>query len=141
MSISTAVRELEDAQQELRRRLADLNAQRDEIADELQRVDSALGALQDAPDDDDSTPTAVLEYTGKYRPLWKELCSRQDATWPTTFVEIESILGFPLPASSRKHLPHWYGAGGSSVARAILAAGWRATKVNLDNETLILARR
>ena len=58
-----------------------------------------------------------------------------------TFSEIEEILGFPLPPSSRKHLPHWYGYGGSAVARAIHDAGYTASRANLKDETVEFIRR
>jgi hypothetical protein len=57
-----------------------------------------------------------------------------------SFSQIERILGFPLPPSSRKHLPHWYGYKGSAVARAIGDAGWKATKVDLNAQTVVFVR-
>ncbi|MCU1498532.1 MAG: hypothetical protein JWM47_2485 [Acidimicrobiales bacterium] len=57
-----------------------------------------------------------------------------------TFADVERVLGFPLPASSRKHLPHWYGYEGSAVARAVRDAGWKATKVDLNAQTVIFVR-
>jgi hypothetical protein len=35
-----------------------------------------------------------------------------------TFAQIEEILGFPLPPSSRNHEAHWYGYEGTAVGRA-----------------------
>jgi hypothetical protein len=55
-----------------------------------------------------------------------------------SFGELEVVLGFALPPSSRRHLAHWYGAGGSRVAAALRDAGWRARFVDIVAERLIL---
>lgn len=79
-----------------------------------------------------------VDHHGKYRALWAHLVARDDRYLDMTFVEIERVLGFSLPASSRKHLPHWYGYTGSAVARAIIDAGWKATNVDLNAGTVRL---
>jgi hypothetical protein len=48
-----------------------------------------------------------------------------------TFAEVEEVLGFPLPNSCRNHVPHRHSDEGSAVARAIIDAGWKASRVNL----------
>lgn len=85
-------------------------------------------------------PPTHREHHGKYQALWRWLRERDDDLFATTFDEIEAVLGFPLPASCRAHLPHWYGYEGSAVARAIIDAGWRARNVDLANESLLLVR-
>lgn len=80
------------------------------------------------------------DHHGKYRPLWEWLREQRADRVASTFREIERILGFPLPASSRRHQPHWHSYDGSAVARAIMDAGWRAQRVNLGAETLDLVR-
>lgn len=82
----------------------------------------------------------VSSHTGKYAPLWRWLRQQDGAEMPATFTEIEAILGFPLPESCRRHVPHWYSYEGSAVARAIIDAGWRASKVDLNNEAITFAR-
>jgi hypothetical protein len=82
----------------------------------------------------------VREHTGKYRPLWEWLTRQPGDEIKTTFAAIENVLDFPLPRSSRDHLPHWYGYKGSAVARAIIDAGWRAHNVDLKAETVTLTR-
>jgi hypothetical protein len=57
-----------------------------------------------------------------------------------TFAEIEETLGFALPPSCRRHLPHWYGYDSTAVGRAIRDAGWRARHVDLLAETVIFER-
>ena len=61
--------------------------------------------------------------------------------WRTTFREIESIIGFELPASARLHRPWWAnqrGGNGHSQALAWSVAGWETADVDMDAETLLL---
>jgi len=58
-----------------------------------------------------------------------------------TFAEIDDVLGFVLPPSSRNHTAHWSGYKGSAVARAIHDAGWKATQVNLTAESVVFVPR
>lgn len=83
---------------------------------------------------------AVQEHWGKYRPLWEWLRRQESKPVTLTFGDVEEILGFPLPASCRRHLPHWYGYANTAVGRAIRDAGWRARRVNLSQETVIFER-
>lgn len=56
------------------------------------------------------------------------------------FVEVARVLGFPLPQSSCVRLAHWYGYTRTAGGRAIRDAGWRATEVNLQSETVRFVR-
>ena len=81
---------------------------------------------------------------GKYRRLYTHLCSLPAQAWRTTFGEIESILGFELPASARLHRPWWSnqrGGNGHSQAIAWSVAGWETANVDMDTETLLLRPR
>ena len=81
---------------------------------------------------------------GKYRRLYTHLCSLPARAWRTTFGEIESILGFELPASARLHRPWWSnqsGGSGHSQALAWSVAGWETASVDMDSETLLLRPR
>ena len=76
---------------------------------------------------------------GKYHKLYTHLRNRPAQTWRTTFSEVESILGFKLPASARHHRPWWANqtAGtGHSYALAWTAAGWETAEVDMVAETL-----
>ena len=84
---------------------------------------------------------APTEHLGKYRPLWVWLREQREPSVTTTFGEIERVLGFPLPPSSRRHLPHWYGYENTAVGRAIRDAGWRARRVNLETERVTFERQ
>lgn len=67
--------------------------------------------------------------------------ARGDRT-PMTFLEIETLLEFPLPASARTHRPWWANTpGGHSHALAWLDAGWRTAAVNLERERLVFVRK
>lgn len=82
----------------------------------------------------------VRDHQGKYRALWKWLQTQTADQVDLTFAEIEGIIGFDLPGSSREHMPPWYGYKGSAVARAIIDAGFKAKNVDLHRETVTLAR-
>jgi hypothetical protein len=79
-------------------------------------------------------------HTGKYRQLWRWLQDQGQDEAELTFTDVEQVLGIPLPPSARNHLPHWYGYEGTALGRAIRDAGWRASRVNLTDETLIFVR-
>lgn len=107
--------------------LAVLGAERDRLRQAIDILSGSRSELEAVAADD---------HTGKYRPLWEWLRRQTADPIRATFGQIEGVLGFPLPPSSRRHLPHWYGYGGSAVARAIRDAGYRARHVDLDAETV-----
>lgn len=76
----------------------------------------------------------------KYAALSAWLVGEERQTIEVSFREIEEILGFPLPPSSRRHAAHWSGYKGSAVVRAIKDAGWLARNVDLNGERLVLER-
>ena len=81
---------------------------------------------------------------GKYQRLYTHLCGFTTQEWQTSFGEIESIIGFELPASARLHRPWWSnqsGGNGHSQALAWSAAGWETADVDMDSETLLLRRK
>lgn len=82
----------------------------------------------------------VQDHHGKYRPLWEWLRQQRRSSVEVSFAEVEDILGFALPPSSRTHPPHWHGYKGSAVARAIIDAGWRSRHLNLAAEQVTFVR-
>ena len=77
---------------------------------------------------------------GKYRKLRAYLEAHPRREWRSTFSNIESILGFELPASARKHNAWWSNeknVGRQSQAVAWSAAGWETAEVDLETETLV----
>ena len=81
---------------------------------------------------------------GKYRNLYTHLRNRPSRAWKTTFREIESILGFELPASARRHRPWWANqrnGKGHSHALSWRMAGWETAEVDMVAETLLLRPR
>ena len=81
---------------------------------------------------------------GKYQRLYTHLCGLPTDEWRTTFGEIESVIGFELPASARLHRPWWSnqtGGNGHSQALAWSAAGWETAEVDMNAGTLLLRRR
>lgn len=81
-----------------------------------------------------------VEHQGKYRPLWAWLRGQPGPVVSVTFTDIERVLGFALPPSSRRHPPHWHGYDNTAVGRAIRDGGWRARRVNLNTETVTFER-
>jgi hypothetical protein len=79
-------------------------------------------------------------HTGKYRQLWRWLQDQGRDEISLTFSDIEQVLGIPLPNSARRHPTHWYGYEGTALGRAIRDAGWRASQVNLTDETVLFIR-
>lgn len=123
---------LKDAEAEL----SELNDRRDELAETIRRLRGALEALRGS--ERPASMNGGRSHTGKYRRLFDYLVGHEAEPISLSFAEVERILGFPLPPSSRRHMPHWYGYEGSAVARAIRDAGWRARHVSLEDESLEL---
>jgi hypothetical protein len=88
----------------------------------------------------ESSAAAARGHSGKYAPLYRWLLAQGASTLTLTFGEVEEVLGFPLPNSCRQHVPHWHSYDGSAVARAIVDAGWKASRVHLADEQLTLVR-
>ena len=88
----------------------------------------------------DHSSRATASHDGKYRPLWEYLRGLREPRLRMSFNEIERVLGFPLPPSSRHHQPHWYGYKGSAVARAIIDAGWKAQDLDLAGEQVTFVK-
>lgn len=81
---------------------------------------------------------------GKYQRLYSHLCAIRAREWRTSFREIESIIGFQLPASARLHRPWWANqsrGAGHSQSLAWAVAGWETAEVDMEAETLLLRRR
>ena len=81
---------------------------------------------------------------GKYRRLYQHLRGLDTDEWQTTFGEVESIAGFPLPRSARFYRPWWANqSSGSAHSQSLAwsAAGWETAKVNMDAETLLFRRK
>ncbi len=93
---------------------------------------------------DKSHKYRAMAARGKYQRLYSHLLAHQVQEWRTSFSEIESIIGFELPASARIHRPWWAnqrGASGHTQALAWNIAGWETAEVDMDSETLTFRRR
>lgn len=81
------------------------------------------------------------EGAGKYEALRQFLADLEANQWSATFHQVEQILGFRLPPSARKWRPWWGNvAFGPGHTRAWMTAGWKTSRVNLINETLVFVR-
>ncbi len=77
----------------------------------------------------------------KYEPLANYLKSVDFESIPMTFTKIELIINDSLPASARKHRPWWSNnPSNSTVLRSWIAAGYKVTKVNMNNECLVFVK-
>jgi hypothetical protein len=78
---------------------------------------------------------------GKYDPLLKHLERLPSARIPMRFDEIEAILGFRLPPSSRRHRAWWSNnPSNSAITRAWIDAGYRTEAVDLADGKLVFSR-
>ena len=70
---------------------------------------------------------------GKYQRLYTHLCRLGIQEWRASFGEIESIIGFGLPASARLHRPWWAnqrsGNGHSQALAGVLPDGRRPMSI------------
>jgi hypothetical protein len=77
----------------------------------------------------------------KYEPLKHHLAALPVPTWRASFKEIERILGFGLPPSSRRHRALWSNNAQNHVmTQAWLSAGWRTEQVDLEKEELVFRK-
>jgi hypothetical protein len=73
----------------------------------------------------------------KYHPLFEHLLFSGQGRLAMTFSEIEKVIGGSLPPSARKREEWWSNSpSGHSQARAWMRASYRASQVNLANETV-----
>ena len=77
----------------------------------------------------------------KYSPLTLHLQSCNLAHVPMRFAEIEALLGFALPPSSRQHRGWWSNNPINNVmTKAWLAAGYTTRNVDLAGENVVFAK-
>ena len=75
------------------------------------------------------------DYTGKYRELTAHLEAAEFHPVCMTFMDIERVLGFPLPKSARMHQAWWANQPrGQSLAWTKI--GWRTSALSLNEERL-----
>lgn len=123
---------------------ADIDARTDALIDRIlalwPRPAGAPATRPDASAFEATPPADEIPHSGKYAALtaWLRDQIRDEITM--SFDDVEDILGMPLPPSSRMYQPHWHSQDGSAVARAIHAAGWKATRVNLLDERVTFIR-
>ena len=89
-------------------------------------------AAESAPVGPAEVPTGERAHTGKYRPLWEWLLQQDRTEIRISFSGLERQAGITLPESCRAHPPHWHSYQGSAVVRAIVDAGWHASRVDLN---------
>lgn len=77
----------------------------------------------------------------KYDPLQEHLEHVAQTHFPMRFEEIESILGFRLPASSRHHRAWWSNNPSNNVmTKSWLNAGFETEAVDIDQRRLVFRR-
>tara|TARA_R110002072_G_scaffold18076_3_gene68036 strand:- start:248 stop:787 length:540 start_codon:yes stop_codon:yes gene_type:complete len=77
----------------------------------------------------------------KYTPLARVLSERSGHHWPTTFSELEAILGTRLPQSARLY-PAWWSNNPSNntMTRVWVDAGWKTENVDIAGERVTFRR-
>ena len=80
----------------------------------------------------------IRRMSNEYQHLHEHLRSLSANVWKTTFAEVESVLGHPLPDSARAHRPWWANdrSGSHPQAEAWLDAGWETRNVSMSAETV-----
>jgi len=77
----------------------------------------------------------------KYSPLQTHLKKSNFNNVPMTFKDIERVIGFELPASSRAHRAWWSNNPTNNVmTKAWLGAGFVTAEVDLASEKLVFFR-
>ncbi len=77
----------------------------------------------------------------KYEPLHDYLYETEDEAVPMGFSEIEHVLGFGLPPSSRTQRAWWSNNPSNNVmTRAWLDAGFETANVDMEGEKLVFKR-
>lgn len=136
-----------EATKKFARTLVKRHASRIEVWDETDVAALAKGGSRAAKRVVVDLPVEAVAHTDggvvggtKYAALSAWLLGEKRQTIEASFGEIEEVLGFPLPPSSRRYVAHWHGYKGSAVVRAIKDAGWHARNVDLSAERLVLER-
>lgn len=90
--------------------------------------------------EEESAPGLSVALTGKYKPLTEWLLAQVAESLPVTFDDLETIIGGPLAPSAHKNPAYWYSTS-NSLGKAIAAGGYKATRAQLVDETVVLVRR
>ncbi len=69
----------------------------------------------------------------KYRKLSEHLAGLDEGRWEADFVDVEQVLGVPLPASARTYQA-WWANQMRSQSLGWQLAGWKAVDLDLKNE-------
>ncbi len=78
---------------------------------------------------------------GKYEPLADHLRKLGQGRVRMKFEEIEKVLGFPLPPSSRKHRAWWSNNASNNVMTHVwIDAGYQTEEVDLEQGKLVFRR-
>lgn len=56
------------------------------------------------------------------------------------FADVEDLVQFPLPTAARSDTGAWTGYDSSALGRAVVEVGWRASLVDLADETVVFVR-
>lgn len=105
----------------------------------LQKITNALGANATIPSDEKHNLTDKANDSvtaiGKYAPLYHYIRTQTDESFTLSLEQIESILGFRLPASAVNHRAWWSNDITHSQAKAWLYADWEVDTVSLPSVT------
>ena len=112
-----------------------------EMLDRIKVLEEEVTAIKgenEAPKDTFSDNKITV--SKKYRRLTDMLINSNSKSVTLTFNEIEKIIGFTLPESSRKHRAFWAHTTTHSIAHGWMAAGYKVLDVNMTAETVVFER-
>ncbi|MDI6627151.1 MAG: DUF262 domain-containing protein [Rhodococcus sp. (in: high G+C Gram-positive bacteria)] len=98
------------------------------------------GEIDNSEDSIDESVDPQSTFDGKYHALWAWLTNQDQDEITLSFVQIEQIIDMPLPPSARNHKAHWTSVAGSALCRSIREADWKATNIDLLQESVTLVR-
>jgi hypothetical protein len=79
---------------------------------------------------------------GKYEPLTQYLKKQPVEIWDARFVDVEKVLGFPLPRSAHEYPAWWANQDpGRSQTKGWRDAGWETGQVDLAAKKIRFRRR
>jgi hypothetical protein len=76
----------------------------------------------------------------KYQPLSDHLAASPGDEWLTSFAELETVLGFPLPKAARSSRTWWANDPEKSHSRAWAVHGWEVGDVDHAAERVVFRR-
>ncbi|MEO1254429.1 MAG: CBS domain-containing protein, partial [Bacteroidota bacterium] len=107
-----------------------------------QEIKEQVASLDNTSEDSSISEEEIDEYESRYTPLGGYLKghSKNADKVRLTFAQVAAIIDDDLPPSAYKHRAWWTNDRNHTQANTWLDAGWRATYLNMNNETVTFVR-